>query len=64
MSRKACSSDKATCEGFFGRLRSELFFLRDWKGKAIKQFIEVVDDYIRRYNDKRIKISVGSCNPI
>ena len=43
MSRKACSPDNAACEGFFGRLKNELFCPRDWKGTIIKQFIEVVD---------------------
>ena len=33
-------------------------------GGAIEQFIGVVDDYIRWYNEKRIKISLGALNPI
>ena len=63
-SRKACSPDNAACEGFFGRLKNELFYPRDWKGTTIEQFIEAVDDYIRWYNEKRIKISLGSLSPI
>ena len=64
MSRKACSPDNAACEGFFGRLKNELFYPRDWKGTTIEQFIEVVDSYIRWYNEKRIKISLGSLSPV
>lgn len=64
MSRKACSPDNAACEGFFGRLKNELFHPRYWKATTIEQFIEVVDDYIRWYNKKRIKISLGSLRPI
>ena len=64
MSRKACSPDNAACEGFFGRLKNELFYPRDWKGTTIEQFIEVVDSYIRWYNEKRIKISLGALSPI
>ena len=64
MSRKACSPDNAACEGFFGRLKNELFYPRYWKGTTIEQFIGVVDDYIRWYNEKRIKISLGSLSPI
>ena len=64
MSRKACSPDNAACEGFFGRLKNELFYPRDWKGTTIEQFIGAVDDYIRWYNEKRIKISLGSLSPI
>ena len=45
MSRKACCSpDNAACEGFFGRLKNELFYPRDWNSVTIEQFIEVVGD--------------------
>jgi transposase InsO family protein len=64
MSRKGCSPDNAACEGFFGRLKTELFYPRDWKTTTIEQFIQIVDSYIRWYNEKRIKISLGSLSPI
>jgi putative transposase len=64
MSRKGCSPDNAACEGFFGRLKTELFYPRDWKTTTIEQFIQVVDSYIRWYNERRIKISLGSLSPI
>lgn len=31
MSRKGYSPDNAACEGFFGRLKNELFYARDWR---------------------------------
>ncbi|CKT25696.1 Uncharacterised protein [Mycobacterium tuberculosis] len=52
MSRKACSPDNAASEGLFGRLKNELFYPRDWKNATIEHFIEVVDSYIRWYNEK------------
>ncbi len=64
MSLKACSPDNVACEGFFDRLKNKLFYPRDWKGTTTEQFIEAVDSYICRYNEKRIKISLGSLNPI
>lgn len=64
MSRKGCSPDNAACEGFFGRLKTELFYPRDWRGTTVEQFMEVVDSYIRWYNEKRIKISLGSLSPV
>ena len=64
MSRKGCSPDNAACEGFFGRLKTELFYPRDWRTTTIEQFIQVVDSYIHWYNEKRIKISLGSLNPL
>ena len=59
MSRKGCLPDNAACEGFFGRLKTELFYPRDWKTITIEQFIQIVDSYIRWYNEKRIKISLS-----
>lgn len=64
MSRMGCSQDNAACEGFFGRLKTELFYPRDWKTITIEQFVAEVDDYIRWYNEKRIKISLGSLSPV
>jgi len=64
MSRKGCSPDNAACEGFFGRLKTELFYPRNWQDVSIDQFIATVDTYIRWYNEKRIKISLGSLSPI
>jgi len=64
MSRKGCSPDNAACEGFFGRLKTELFYPRDWQATTIEQFTEVVDSYIRWYNESRIKISLGSLSPV
>ena len=64
MSRKGFSPDNAACEGFFGRLKTELFYLRDWKATTVEQFIQEVNSYIRWYNEKRIKISLGSLSPV
>ena len=58
------SPDNAACEGFFGRLKTELFYPRDWQATTIEEFIETVDSYIRWYNEKRIKITLGSLSPI
>ena len=64
MSRKGCSPDNAACECFFGRLKTELFYPRSWQDITIDQFIQIVDSYIRWYNERRIKISLGSLSPI
>lgn len=64
MSRKGCSPDNAACEGFFGRLKTELFYPRDWRTASIEEFIEELDSYIRWYNEERIKISLGAQSPI
>ena len=64
MSRKRCCPDNAACEGFFGRLKTELFYPQTCHDVSIDQFIRVVDSYIRWYNEKRIKLSLGSLSPI
>lgn len=38
MSRKGCSPDNAACEGFFGRLKTAMFYRRDWRATSIDQF--------------------------
>jgi putative transposase len=64
MSRKGCSQDNVACEGFFGRLKTELFYPRDWKDIIIERFVREVNAHIRWYSEKRIKISLGSLSPI
>ena len=64
MSRKACSPDNAACEGFFGRLKNELFYARGWMNMTIEEFTAELDAYIRWYNETRIKISLGSMSPM
>lgn len=64
MSRKACSPDNAACEGFFGRLKNELFYARDWLNTTIDEFTAALDTDIRWYNEARIKISLGSRSPV
>jgi transposase InsO family protein len=63
MSRKGCSPDNAPCEGFFGRLKIEMFFARDWLSTTIEEFVAALDAYIHWYNDVRIKSSLGFRSP-
>ena len=63
MSRKGCSPDNAACEGFFGRLKTEMFFARDWLATTVEEFMSALDAYIRWYNDVRIKSSLGFRSP-
>ena len=63
MSKKACSPDNSACEGFFGRLKNEVFYGRSWVGVSIEEFVEIIDTYIHWYNEKRIKQSLGFLSP-
>lgn len=64
MSRKAWSPDNSACAGFFGRLKNELFYSRDWLTTTIEQFVATLDRYIRWYNEERIKQSLGYLSPV
>lgn len=64
MSRKGCSSDNAACEGFFGRVKNEMYYGRNWSTTTLEDFICFLDRYIRWYNEKRIKISLGAMSPV
>lgn len=63
MSKKGCSPDSAACEGFFGRLKNEMFYHRDWYGVSLPAFIKVLDGYLNWYANKRIKVSLGGLSP-
>ena len=64
MSRKGCSPDNSACEGFFGRLKNEFFYHRDWRGVAMESFMAQLDGYIRFYNERRKKQSLGWMSPM
>jgi len=64
MSKKGCSPDNAACEGFFGRLKNEMFYNRSWIGVGIEAFMDILDGYLVWYNEKRIKLSLGAMSPL
>ena len=64
MSRKGCPPDNAACEGLFGRIKNEMFYNRSWAGVSIDKFIDILNDYLKWYNEKRIKMSLGAMSPL
>lgn len=64
MSKKGCSPDNSAMEGFFGRLKVEFFYERDWSGWSLDRFMDALDDYIHWYNEERIKLSLGGISPV
>lgn len=64
MSKKACSPDNAACEAFFGRLKNEFFYHRDWDGVTFEEFSNRLEEYIDYYNNDRKKKSLGWMSPI
>lgn len=64
MSRKGCSPDNSACEGFFGRLKNEMFYGQLWQRVSLDQFMEILDNYLHWYNEKRIKLTLGGLSPV
>lgn len=63
MSRKATSPDNARMEGFFGTLKNEFFYFRDWRGVTVGEFEELLGEWLRWYNEGRPKASLGWMSP-
>lgn len=47
----------------FGRLKTEMYYGRKWSGIMPEKFMQHVDAYIRGYNERRIKLSLGEDSP-
>ena len=56
MSRKGSSPDNAAAEGFFGRLKNEFFYGRDWRGVSAEEFMGRLDGWMRFYGERRLKL--------
>lgn len=64
MSKKGCSADNSACEGFFGRMKNEMFYGRAWHDKSLSDFVSAIDQYMHWYKESRIKTSLGGLSPI
>jgi len=64
MSKKGCSPDNSACEGFFGHLKTEMFYGRNWDQYSIEEFIQEVDEYMHWYCKDRIKSTLGGLSPL
>lgn len=62
MSRKGNCLDNAIMENFFGLLKSELLYLREFKD--INEFREELEKYIYYYNNHRIKGKLKGLSPV
>lgn len=64
MSKKGCSPDNSACEGFFGHLKTEMFYGYNWDEYTLEEFIQAVDDYMHWYCERRIKSTLGGLSPL
>ncbi len=62
MSRKGNCLDNAMMENFFGLMKNELLYLREWD--SIEQFKDELIKYIKYYNNDRIKLRLKGKSPV
>ncbi len=62
MSRKGNCLDNAIIENFFGIIKSELFYLN--KYNSIDELKKDIEEYIRYYNNDRIKLNLKGMSPV
>ena len=62
MSRKGNCLDNAIMENFFGLLKSELLYLREFE--SLEEFREELEKYIYYYNNQRIKGKLKGLSPV
>ena len=56
---KGCSPDNAAAEGFLGRIKQEFFHKRSFAGVTMDEFVDMLDDHMVWYRDRRIKTESG-----
>ena len=57
MSKKGCSPDNSACEGFFGRMKNEMYYYKIWHD--VDELDQAINTYINFYSEHRIKTSLG-----
>lgn len=62
MSRKGNCLDNAVIENFFGTLKCELFYLKEYR--SIKQLKKDIKEYIHYYNHRRIRLNLNGMSPV
>lgn len=62
MSRKGNCLDNSVMENFFGLLKSELLYLREFN--SVEEFLVELEKYIDYYNNKRIKEKLKGLSPV
>ena len=62
MSRKGNGLDNTAMESFFGRLKTECFYKREFKTK--EEIVDAVRDYLDYYDHRRIQLKLKGLSPI
>ncbi|SMB85415.1 Transposase and inactivated derivatives, partial [Pasteurella testudinis DSM 23072] len=62
MSRKGNCLDNGAMESFFGRLKTECFYVRQFD--TVDEIEQAVHQYIQYYNAERIQVRLKGLSPI
>ncbi|WP_370645107.1 IS3 family transposase [Mycetohabitans sp. B6] len=62
MSRRGNCLDNAAIESFFGTLKSEFYYLNEFRN--VEELQTGIDNYIRYYNHDRIKVKLRGLSPV
>ena len=62
MSRKGNCLDNSMMENFFGLMKTELLYLREWS--SVGEFEKELRAYIHYYNNDRIKLRLKGKSPV
>ncbi len=63
MSRKGNCLDNSLAENFFGILKSELYYIKEKEYKNIEELEQDIIEYIKYYNNRRIKSKLKGMSP-
>ena len=62
MSRKGNCYDNSVMENFFGIMKSEFLYLKEFE--SVEHFKQELEKYIDYYNNKRIKAKLKGMSPV
>ena len=63
MSRKGNCLDNSVMENFFGKMKNEMFYGHEYEFKSLEELQETMEEYIRYYNEERIKVKLKGLTP-
>ena len=64
MSRKGNYLDNCVMENFFGKMKNEKLYGHEYEFKTLQQLKEAMEEYIRYYNEERIKVKLKGLTPL
>ncbi|WP_436945979.1 IS3 family transposase, partial [Staphylococcus xylosus] len=64
MSRKGTPADNAPIESFHSSLKCEAFYINNELNSSNQIVIDIVENYIKNYNNNRIQQKLGYLAPI